>query len=142
MLTEPAPSVQQFFQSYRRAFEQYDADGIGELFAYPGLVISDDDEVDLTPVAIRREWVRNLEHLLGTYRRIRFASARILELAAAELSPRLHQAVVHWELYDDADRTLYDFQATYTLAEAGGGLRIAAVAHNELPRLRARLAEH
>ena len=68
-----------------------------------------------------------------------FASAGILDLFVIELSPRLCLSTVHWELHDRAEASLYDFTAVYTLAEIGGNLRIAAIAHNELPRLRAHL---
>ena len=140
MLTDPAPDVREFLESYRAAFESYDAARIAHHFAYPCLVTSDAAQVTMLPVPSRDDWVASIGQLLQTYRRIPFASARILEAAAAELSPRLHQAVVHWELYDDGDGTLYDFQAAYTLVAVDGGLRIAALAHNELPRIRARLS--
>jgi hypothetical protein len=32
---------------------------------------------------------------------------------------------------------IYDFDASYTLADLGEGMRITAIAHNETPRLRA-----
>src|SRR6266581_3874525 len=34
-----------------------------------------------------------------------------------------------------AGEALYDFKAAYTLAETRPGLRIAAIAHNQIPRL-------
>lgn len=68
-----------------------------------------------------------------------FASANILDLSVIELSSRLFQAAVHWDLRDRAEASLYDFTAVYTLADIGGNLRITAIAHNELLRLRAHL---
>jgi len=35
-----------------------------------------------------------------------------------------------------ARRALYDFEAVYTLAETRSGWRIAAIAHNQIPRSR------
>ncbi|MDP8957716.1 MAG: hypothetical protein M3N51_00610 [Actinomycetota bacterium] len=54
-----------------------------------------------------------------------------------ELTPRLAQAAVQWGLVDQEGGRIYDFDASYTLADLGQGMRITAVAHNEAPRLRA-----
>jgi hypothetical protein len=134
---ERSSSVAAFLQSYRTAFQRFDAWGVVNHFAFPSHVTSDADEVALMTVASEDEWLGTVEHLLGMYRRVGVASARILELAVTELSPRLCQAVVHWELRDAAGRQLYRFEATYSLVEINGKLRIAALAHNELPKLRA-----
>jgi hypothetical protein len=140
VLTEPTPNVQTFFQAYRTAFERSDAAGIAGRFAYPSHITSDTDEIVLMPLATEHEWIGQIEQLLSTYRRIGVSSARVLGLAATELSPRLLQAVLHWALHDAAGDLLYRFEATYTLAEIDGALRITALAHNELPRLRECLA--
>ena len=59
------------------------------------------------------------------------------DLSVIELSPRLFQAAVHWDLRDRVGASLYVFMAVYSLAKIGLNLRVAAIAHNELPRLRA-----
>jgi hypothetical protein len=46
---------------------------------------------------------------------------------------------VHWALVDGADARIYEFDAAYTLADLGEGLRVTAIAHNETPRLLAAL---
>lgn len=140
MSHEAAP-VAAFFDSYRVAFERSDSSAVADHFAYPSHVTSDTGEIVLMPVAARDDWAAQIEQLLGTYRRIGVSSARILEQTVTELSPRLTQAVVHWGLYDAAGGLLYRFEAAYTLADVRGALRIAALAHNELPKLQARLAE-
>jgi hypothetical protein len=91
-------------------------------------------------VASRDEWVGQIERLLAMYRAIGVHSARALHLSATELSPRLGRAEVHWALSDAAGGLLYDFHATYTLARLGDDWRIAAIAHDEIPRYRACLA--
>lgn len=47
----------------------------------------------------------------------------------------LAQASVRWRLTDGAGRAIYDFDASYTLADLGDGPRITAIAHNEGPLL-------
>lgn len=136
MLSETTPDVNAFFESYRTTFERFDASAIADLFAYPSYVASDTGEITLTPIAGKQEWVGKLDRLLGLYRAIDASSARILDLAATELSPRLVQAIVHWELHDNVGRVLYDFKAVYTLVQIDNSLRIAAIAHNEMTRYR------
>lgn len=140
MSSDLAPNVDALFQSYRTAFERSDTPAITRHFAYPGHITSDIGDIVLTPVAAEDQWTGQVEQLLSAYARIGVASAVVLEMAATEISPRLCQAVLHWALNDAAGDTLYRFEATYTLAEIDGALRITALAHNELPRLRPCLA--
>jgi hypothetical protein len=138
---ESETRVNAFLSSYRKAFEQLDAPRIAGHFAYPAHVTSDAEEISLTPVATGEQWLPQLERLIALYRTIGFRSARVVETNIIELSPRLLQAAVRWELLDSAGSPLYAFDASYTLVEAEGDLRIAALAHNELPPLRACLAQ-
>jgi hypothetical protein len=39
------------------------------------------------------------------------------------------------EVHGRAGEALHDFEAVYTLAETRPGWRIAAIAHNQIPRL-------
>ena len=133
-------AVQEFLQSYRTAFERADASEIARHFAYPSHVTSDAEDIGLNAVASAEEWARQLEQLLAAYARMGVATAGVVELAVTELSPRLYHAVVGWTLNDAAGRLLYGFDATYTLANIDSALRITALAHNEIPRLRACLS--
>jgi hypothetical protein len=58
-----------------------------------------------------------------------------------ELSSRLAQVTVRWALANGKDRSIYDSEASYSLADHGNGMRIAAIAHNEMPRLRAAIED-
>ena len=135
-------AVDAFFASYRDAFERGDARGIAAHFAYPAHIMSEGDGIELLPVADEDEWRRQIERLLAAYSTIGVASARLRHVTATALSSALVQAVVQWGLHDGAGELLYRFDACYTLANVQGVLRITALAHNELPRLRARLALH
>lgn len=134
-------AVGDFLDAYRAAFEAYDAAAIAELFAYPCQVTSDAGAVSVTAVPTRDAWLPQLERLLAAYEGIGVRSAHVLEHRVTELAPRLAQAVVRWRLIGGEERPLYDFDATYTLADLGDGLRIAAIAHNEAPKLRALLQQ-
>jgi hypothetical protein len=132
--------ISAFFESYRRAFERFDASAIADHFTFPIHITADSSEIVLTAIPDKPTWMSQLDHLLDMYREIDAASAQVVDLAAAELSPRLFQAVVHWALYDRAGVKLYELDAAYTLARMGDTLRITAIAHNEIPRYRECLA--
>jgi hypothetical protein len=129
--------VQRCIGAYRAAFEAFDAQAIVDLFSYPCQITSDAGEVQVTTVATREEWVAQIDRLVGVYREIGVRTAEVLELQVSELTSALAQVTVHWRLADAEGRSIYDFDASYTLADRGDGLRITAIAHNELPLLRA-----
>jgi hypothetical protein len=112
---------------------------IADLFSYPSQLASDADELVVTTVATREEWIPQLERLVAAYRALGVRAAEVLGLHVMEFAPRLAQATVHWGLVDAQGRRIYDFEASYTLADLGEGMRITAIAHNETPRLRASL---
>lgn len=128
--------IRAFFASYARAFEQYDGSAIAEHFAFPLHIVDDDEGTAPTVVPDRRGWISLLERLLEMYRRIELASARFDLSTVNEIAPGLLQAVVNWKLHDRGGHRLYDFTAGYTLKRWADGLRIIAVAHNELSRSR------
>ena len=132
--------VEAFLDRYRAAFETFDASAIVDRFELPCQVTGDADEVGSTVVATRESWLRQVEQLLAAYRAIGVRSAAILDLQVSELTPRLAVAAVEWRLVDQTRRPIYDFKAAYTLGDFGAGLRIAAISHNETPRLRAAMA--
>lgn len=132
--------VKAFFDSYREAFERLDAPAIADHFAYPSHITSDADANVVLTVATKYDWISQLERLLSGYRAIGFRSARVLDLALVELSPRMIEARVHWELQDAAGQRIYDFDATYTLVNIDGALRISAIANDEIPKFRQSLA--
>jgi hypothetical protein len=131
--------VRDFLDAYRAAFEAFDVPAIADLFSYPCQVTGDAGELAITTVATREEWIPEIERLVAAYRAIGVQAAEVLGLHVTELAPRLAQATVHWGLVDKEGRRIYDFDASYTLADLGEGTRITAIAHNETRRLRASL---
>jgi len=129
----------QFLDAYRAAFEASDVLAIADLFSYPCQVTSDAGEITVTTVRSREAWLPQIHRLLAAYRAIGVRSAQILELQMIELTPRLAQATVRWGPVDQEGAPIYEFDASYTLADLGEGMRITAIAHNETPRLRAAL---
>ena len=132
--------VREFIDAYRMAFESFDASAIVDLFFYPCQITSDAGEITVMTVPTRDLWLPQIERLVEAYQSIGVRSAEVVKLQVVELTPRLAQAAITWRLVDGAGQQLYGFDAAYTLADPGTGLRITAIAHNETPRLRAAVA--
>jgi hypothetical protein len=130
-------TVEHFLDAYRAGFEAFDVEAIVDLFSYPCQITSDAGEVMVTTVRAREAWVPEIDRLVAAYRGIGVRTVEVLELHATELTSLLAQVTVHWALVDGEGRSIYDFAASYTLADRGDGMRITAIAHNEVPHLRA-----
>lgn len=132
-------AVRAFFESYRMAFEGLEPEILAAHFAYPVHLAGDSGQGDVTLSVVpdKAAWVAQLTQLTQMYRAIGVWSIHMRALVTRELSPRLVQAAVTWALIDDAAEDLYVFEVFYTLAHSEGTLRVAALAHDELPKLRA-----
>ena len=128
-------SAAEFFDGYRRAFTTFDPGALAPLFAYPVQVASAADDAVEILVCDEVEWHAVISGLLEGYRAIGVADARVLEIDTLEVAPQLCSVRVHWELHRADASTIYDFTAVYTVIEAGGITRVAAIAHDELPKL-------
>jgi hypothetical protein len=131
-----------FIEQYRIVFERLSAAEIVEHFAFPLQVAGDIVTGVVVAVATSKEqWTQQLEGLLGGYRKLGVAKSRARSLDVVTIAPNLAQARVHWDLFTAAGQPIYDFHSVYTLGRFEGGLRIIAIAHDELPRLRGALAK-
>jgi hypothetical protein len=140
MFAETAQNVNAFFESYRRTFERLNASNIADYFAYPSHITSDGGSgIVLTSVLTKRESTRQIKKLLAMYRKIGVSSAHILNITTMTISKRLVQAYVWWSMLNHAGRSLYDFEAAYTLANINGSLHITAISHNEIAKSQAYL---
>jgi Domain of unknown function (DUF4440) len=128
-----------FFDEYRGAFARGDRDALAAMFAFPVQVVSASGEDDgpVVSVAGEEEWGALLERLLAAYRGLGVTDAAPLELAVVEPLARVASARVHWELRREDGSAIYDFNAVYTLVRLGAAWRVAAIVHDELPKLHA-----
>jgi hypothetical protein len=81
-----------------------------------------------------------VDRVLQLHRRIGARSGRPLLLEITELSPRLAGLMLRFEMQDADGAPLYDYQGFYSLVATDEGYRIAAICHNQLPRLLACVA--
>jgi hypothetical protein len=134
------PSAPDFFDSYVKAFERFDVGAIADHFTFPLQVAGDSEPVDLRCVADRDEWLETLTMLIDLYKGFGVQTAAVLESTVTALSDRITHAGMHWSLRDESDQEVYDFHGVYTLIVVDGDLRIAAIAHDELGKIMAKLA--
>ena len=133
--------VSQFLQTYRADFQRYDAEAVIGHYLFPGHIVSDADTVALMPLAIEADLRAGVERILDWHRRLGVVSSRLMRSDVIELSPRLASLDLEVELHG-ADGPLYDYRGFYTLVLRDGAWRIAALTHNQVPRLLACLSAH
>jgi hypothetical protein len=132
--------AERFIAAYRTTFESFDVAAIAGCFAFPCQVTSEGDAVTVVAVPSLDAWTPQIARIVGAYRLLGVERAEILDLRAVPVTPRVGHAVVTWGLRGADDAPIYDFHASYTLADTGAGLRIIAIAHDETPRLMAAVA--
>jgi hypothetical protein len=133
-------TVDEFFSQYAADFATYDAATVAAHFAYPVQAIGDTGAEPSVATALQEEWVGVIGLLLAAYEGLGVTGARRRRCEVTELGPGVRLASVGWTLLRADGSRVYDFDACYTLVRVDDRLRIAAIAHNELPRLQAALA--
>ena len=132
---DAAASVMEFFGSYRKAFENYDTDGILDHFVFPCSIISDAETITPSLMQSREQLRAGVDYVLSLHRQIGYRSGRLLHLDITDLSPRLTGAMIRSRMCDEKGRSLYEFEGFYSLARTDAGCRIMAISHNQIPRL-------
>ena len=134
-----ASEIHRFFDDYRATFTRYDSGALADLFAFPLHVVSDTESITPTSIASRDDWLGVLGGLLDAYRTLGVSDGELLEFDVTEVTPRLASVRARWELRREDGGAIYDFTSVYTLATIDGAWRVAAIAHDELPKLQAAL---
>lgn len=132
-------TAQKFMEHYRSAFAGADADVLVECFNYPVQVVSAAGGHVSVSVAGRDEWQQVIAGLLGAYERLGVVEVVLRALEVDEPMVAVIVVRVHWALQRKDGDAVYDFTAVYTLVHINNGLRIVAIAHDELPKLQAAL---
>lgn len=132
---DAALEIDRFFASYSQAFHRFDAADLARHFCYPCHIVAEGDALSLSAIASTAEYVAIITRFLSLYRRVGVRGGAILELATTFLSPRLAFVIIHWRVDGDNAAPLYEFDSAYTLVKPADDWRIAAIAHNEMPRL-------
>ncbi len=133
--------VATFLDGYQQTFQGFDADAIADLFHFPCQVTGDGEPATVASVPSREVWLGVLDRVLGGYRAVGVHTAERIETRVAQLSDHVAQATVRWRLMDERHHLIYEFDASYTLADLGRGTRITAIAQGRKPGSRVILKE-
>ena len=140
-MSEASGEIAALFRDYQAAYGEPDpAAAIADFFVFPCLITADAEPVALTPFASRQDCINTMSRFLKLYERIGAARAETLSLTVAPVSATLCTAMLGLAICNAAGERLYAFDAHYTLVRRDGAWRIAAIAHNEMPYLLARVA--
>ena len=134
-------AAEAFIEGYRATFETMDVSAITDRFVFPCHVAGQAGEVSVASVPDVAVWTASIERIVGAYKLIGIASAAVESLRVVEVTPGIAHAVVRWNLRDADGGTVYAFNASYTLVDTAGGPRIAAIAHDEGPKLQMAMAK-
>ena len=128
-------AVMEFLDSYRTAFESYDTEAIVEHYAFPCAITGDSETIAPILFDGAEQCSAGVNYVLSLHRAIGVTQGQPLLLEITELSPRLAGMMIRYQMQDRRGEPLYDFQGFYTLARTAAGYRIAAICHNQIPRL-------
>jgi len=120
---------------YFDAYQKGDIDEILDWFLLPCHFVSDADEVALMPLATREACRVGVERVVDWHRSLGVIGRRITRQSIIELSPRISCVDVKVDVEREGGVKLYDFEAVYTFVRSGEFWRIAAITHNQIPRL-------
>ena len=133
-------NAQRFLDDYLRTFSRFDRASLMTFFTFPLHVVSATDSGPVVSVAEETDWPAVLDGLLGAYAALGVAGAQPLDVDVAELGPSVMSVRVHWNLQRADGSGVYDFTAVYTVVASADGFRVAAIAHDELPKLAAAMS--
>jgi hypothetical protein len=128
-------AVLEFLATYRKAFEGYDTEAIVGHYAFPCAITGDSENIATTLFKNAEQCSAGVDQVLSLHREIGVTQSRTLLLEITELSPRLAGMMLRSQFQDRHAKPLYDFQGFYSLARTEAGYRIAAICHNQVPRL-------
>ena len=130
----------EFMERYRAAFVRGDVVEVLEFYEYP-LQLVDVGNRPVSMSAVDADgWRRTVGRIVRAYRQLAVSDASTGAFDVIETLPGAALVRARWTLRDPGGNPIYDFSAAYSLTDLGQGLRIVAITHDEVPKLRAALA--
>ena len=127
--------IEQALDAYFAAYQRGSIDEIVDWFLLPCHFVSDADEVALMPLATKEACRAGVEKVVNWHRYLGVKERRIVKQLIIELSPRIICVDVKVDVERDEGVKLYDFEAVYTFVRRDANWRVAAITHNQIPRL-------
>ncbi|MCB0912779.1 MAG: hypothetical protein KDB60_14295 [Propionibacteriaceae bacterium] len=135
-------AAQEFLEGYRTTFESLEAAAITAKFAFPCQVIGQADGVTISAATDAQQWAASIERIVAAYRVLGVASASASSVQVLSVTSGCALVLVTWDLESAGASRVYSFTACYTVVETDDGPRIAAIVHDEGPKLQQALASH
>lgn len=129
----------ELLERYRRGFVSGDVGALVACFTFPLQVVSVGAAEAPITIVQADQWPGVLQGLLGAYRRLGVTDCVRVAVQVTQPMEAVAIVGVQWELRRGAGEPVYDFTAVYTLVLTQGCLQIAAIAHDELPKMQAAL---
>jgi len=127
--------AEQALAVYFEAYKESRIEDILDWFLFPCHFVSDADAVALMPLPDREAARPGVERVVKWHRMLGVTHRRIVRQTCMELSPRISCIDAVVDLEDDAGNKFYDFEGLYTFVRNGASWRVAAITHNQIPRL-------
>ena len=127
--------IEQALDAYFAAYQRGSIDEIVDWFLLPCHFVSDADEVALMPLATKEACRAGVEKVVNWHRYLGVKERRIVKQLIIELSPRIICVDVKVDVERDEGVKLYDFEAVYIFVRRDANWRVAAITHNQIPRL-------
>jgi hypothetical protein len=121
---------------YFKAYEDNRIEDILDWFLIPCHFVSDAEEgVTPMPLASREACRAGVQRVLDWHGELGVAGCRVTKQAIMSLSPRMSCVDVKVDVENRASAKLYDFEAIYTFVRSDEAWKVAAITHNQIPRL-------
>jgi len=131
-------AVEDALAAYFAAYANFRVEEILDWFLEPCHFVSDAEPVTLMPLPNREACRAGVERVLKWHRELGANGRTITKQTVIELSPRISCVDVQVDIERDGKK-LYDFESVYTFVHAESNWRVAAITHNQIPRLLRRI---
>jgi len=123
--------IRQFFESYRRAFNRLDAEGVARHYCVPSTMATNDGYTVWTDAS---QVLSNMVALCDLYRARGFAEARCESLDVVDQPPAHAFADVLWTIHRQGGLPPWRFRTSYNLRREAGQWRVLlCTAYEEQP---------
>lgn len=129
-----------FMERYRAAFVRGDVDELLEFYEFPLQLVDVGNRPASVSVVDAAGWRVTVGRLVRAYQRLGVADTSSGTFEATEPLAGVAAVRAAWVLRDADEHRIYDFTAAYSLVDLAHGLRIVAITHDEVPKLRTSLA--
>lgn len=123
-------SSQEFFDIYMKAYDQFSAEDVAELYYVPSIIMSEDQK---NVMITKEQVIESIQSLMDNLKKIGVVSHKFEILQSMRLSESILFTNVKWLLLNDNNEQLFTCHVSYTLQRSKSGelLVVASVLDDE-----------